>query len=79
MTVWRLEVQDHGVGKVVSSKTSLGGLQVAIFSVSSHGLLCVCVLISSSSEEAGQIGLEPPYRLYLTLIISLWALSPNIV
>lgn len=59
MTVWRLDVQGQGVGRVVSSNTSLGGLQMAIFSASSHGLLCVPVLISSSYEEASQIGLGP--------------------
>lgn len=60
----RLEVQHESVGWLVSPDTSLPGLQISVFGVSSPGgsfvhthSLCQCVLFSSSDKDTNQIGL----------------------
>ena len=60
------EVQDQGVGRLVSSEASLLGLQTATFSLSLTVFsmstctpgVSVCILISFLYKDTSQIGLE---------------------
>ena len=73
---------------LVSSESSLLGLQVATFLLCLQGVfpLCSCIPdvslyvgISSSNKDTGQIGLSFTQRSHFNLVTSLKALSPNIV
>ena len=63
LMIWKFEVQDQGVGRLLSSKAFPLPWQMASSSYSSHGLplVLVCVLISYNDTSCTGTGLGPSH------------------
>lgn len=77
--VWRLEGQDQGFGRVLSSsffpcEVSVLGLQMASFFLWLpwfYVSVCICVQISSSYKDTSHMGLQPTLMILFTFITPL--------